>query len=114
MKTSLYDVYLAKCPDYSPKALDSIVAEAASMAGFPDIEGLRVLVKPNLLNASPAQKAVTTHPEFLSAVLRFIRTRKPAEVLVGDSPAWQSGASAARTSGLWQAAAEQTLAALLD
>jgi uncharacterized protein (DUF362 family)/NAD-dependent dihydropyrimidine dehydrogenase PreA subunit len=104
--TQKYDVYLGKCPEYDDAILDTILAEAADNSGFPDIKGLRVLVKPNLLNASPSTKAVTTNPIFLSAVLRLLEARGAGKILIGDSPAWQNGASTGKVAGLWRIAAD--------
>lgn len=45
----------------------------------------RVLIKPNMLGAYPPQKAVTTHPVVVEAIIRhFLEAGK--EVWVGDSP----------------------------
>lgn len=98
-------VSLLTCPRYDPAALDAVIEEAADYAGFPDIAGKRILVKPNLLKAAPAEKAVTTHPEFVAAVLRFLKKRGAARITLGDSPGFQSGASAAKAAGIFQAAA---------
>lgn len=97
-------VALCVCGSYDPAPLDRAIAEAAAFAGFPDIAGKRVLVKPNLLKAAPPEKAVTTHPAFLAATLRFLRARGAASLAVGDSPAFQGGLGAAKASGLYQAA----------
>ena len=97
------DVALLRCEDYDRRKLDTIIAQAAEIAGFPDIRGATVLVKPNVLNASPAAKAVTTHPEFVGAVIRFALLQGAKEVLVGDSPGWQPGALAAKTCGIYDA-----------
>jgi uncharacterized protein (DUF362 family)/Pyruvate/2-oxoacid:ferredoxin oxidoreductase delta subunit len=99
-------VALCACGTYDPDQLDKAIAEAADFAGFPDVAGKRILVKPNILKAAPPEKAVTTHPEFLAAVLRFLRARGAASLAVGDSPAFQGGLGAAKASGLHQAAVE--------
>jgi uncharacterized protein (DUF362 family)/Pyruvate/2-oxoacid:ferredoxin oxidoreductase delta subunit len=96
-------VSLIACGKYEPALLDKAIEEAAIFASFPDISGKRILVKPNVLNASPVDKAVTTHPEFVAAVLRFLKARGAAKIVVGDSPAWQSGSSASKTAGIYGA-----------
>ena len=96
-------VCLLGCAGYEPALLDEAIEKAAAFASFPDIRGKRILVKPNVLNASPVDKAVTTHPEFVAAVLRFLKARGAAKILVGDSPAWQAGSSASKTAGIYQA-----------
>ncbi|MFA5852386.1 MAG: DUF362 domain-containing protein, partial [Spirochaetales bacterium] len=97
-------VSLVSCAEYSPTALDEAIAQVAEFARFPDISGKRILVKPNLLKAATVDKAVTTNPEFLSAVLRFLWKRGAKRIVVGDSPGFQSGIAAAKTSGIYGAA----------
>ena len=96
-------VGLFACPGYDPERLDGIVEAAADYAGFPDIRGKRILVKPNLLKGAMPESAVTTHPEFVAAVLRFLWKRGASRIAVGDSPGFQSALSVARTSGIHDA-----------
>ncbi|HWR10715.1 MAG TPA: DUF362 domain-containing protein [Rectinemataceae bacterium] len=97
-------VGLFACAGYDPVALDEVILGAADYAGFPDIAGKRILVKPNLLKAATPDKAVTTHPEFVAAVLRFLWKRGASRVMVGDSPGFQSGLSVGKPSGIHEAA----------
>lgn len=93
-------VAFASCPDYSAASLDGAVSRLAALLGGADalpLRGRRILVKPNLLTDRPPEAAVTTHPEFLRAVLRFLRAAGAAELRVGDSPA-----SAVRIRQVWQ------------
>jgi uncharacterized protein (DUF362 family)/NAD-dependent dihydropyrimidine dehydrogenase PreA subunit len=101
------EVALLACPDYESKRLDRLIQEAAEAAGFPEVAGKRILVKPNILKAASPEKAVCTHPEFLGAVLRFLKAKGAARIMAGDSPAWQGGRAAARTSGLLEAATRE-------
>ncbi|MCX7776284.1 MAG: DUF362 domain-containing protein [Spirochaetaceae bacterium] len=97
------EVALVPCTSYDPVLLDAALQQAAEIAGFPDVRNRKVLIKPNVLNASPSAKAVTTHPAFVAAVIRLLRARGCTEILVGDSPGWQPGQLAARASGIFQA-----------
>ncbi len=92
------------CESYDPGLLDRCIAQAAEDAGFPDITGKRILVKPNLLKAAAPEEAVTTHPEFVASVLRFLWGRGAASIQVGDSPGHQNGRAVGKTSGILQAA----------
>ncbi|MHA1714119.1 MAG: DUF362 domain-containing protein, partial [Promethearchaeota archaeon] len=56
-------------------------------------EGLTILLKPNLLSAKPPERAVTTHPEVLRAVIRWVKQFNPKKLYVCDS----SGGIAANT-----------------
>ena len=100
-------VALLRCPDYRVETLKTALETAAATACFPDIHGAKILVKPNLLNASIPDKAVTTHPEFLRAVLVFLKARGASTILVGDSPAWQGGLSAAKPAGMYGVTQEE-------
>jgi len=64
----------------------------------------RVLIKPNLLGAYPPQRAVTTHPIVIEAIIRYFLARKK-EVWVGDSP----GGSVS-VQKVWQTCGMQDLA----
>ena len=97
------NVALLRCESYEEKLLEEVIARAARIAGFPDVRGKTLLLKPNILNASPAAKAVTTNPAFLGAVIRFVRSEGAARILVGDSPGWQPGALAAKACGIYDA-----------
>jgi uncharacterized protein (DUF362 family)/ferredoxin len=66
------------------------VAEAVALAGgWPAAirPGARILLKPNLLSARPPEEAVTTHPEFVRAVICELRTAGVTDLTLGDSPA---------------------------
>ncbi|WP_045210800.1 DUF362 domain-containing protein [Desulfonatronovibrio magnus] len=65
-------------------SLDSIVEEILSL--FPaNRKNSNILVKPNILGAHAPQKAVTTHPALVSAVIRKLKDCG-ARVMVGDNP----------------------------
>jgi uncharacterized protein (DUF362 family) len=87
-KRSPSAVTIVKCPDYDRERLQAAVREAIELLGGMNAfvkPGDRVLIKPNLLKASPAEHAVVTHPEFIRAVIRLVH-EAGARALVGDSP----------------------------
>ncbi|MEI8172359.1 MAG: DUF362 domain-containing protein [Deltaproteobacteria bacterium] len=54
---------------------------------FPlDLQGKKVLIKPNVLRSSEAKEGVVTHPAVLRAVVEKVETMKPASIVVGDNP----------------------------
>ena len=54
---------------------------------FPlDLEGKKVLIKPNVLRDADPKEGVTTHPTVLRAVVEKVVTMKPASMIVGDNP----------------------------
>ncbi len=79
-------IYQTICPTYDP---DRLIAEVRDhldrhMAGR-DLNGKKVLLKVNLLSGKEPEKAVTTHPEFLRAVITVLQDCG-AECIIGDSP----------------------------
>ncbi len=82
------EVSIVRCPDYDRTRIEAAVLRAVDLLGGIDSfvkPGQRVLIKPNLLKAGPPEKAITTHPEILRAVIRAVR-KAGGEALVGDSP----------------------------
>ncbi|MBZ4671934.1 DUF362 domain-containing protein [Deferribacterales bacterium Es71-Z0220] len=51
---------------------------------FNDIK--TILLKPNILQASPPENGVTTHPEFIRAVIKALKKNGDFQILLGDSP----------------------------
>ena len=45
----------------------------------------KILLKPNLLGAFPPEKAVTTHPVIVDAVVTYLKNLGK-EIILGDSP----------------------------
>lgn len=81
-------VYIARCPSYSQQDIDTALHE--SLQALPEAEelikpGQRVILKPNLLQAQPPEKAVTTHPALVAAVAKWVR-KLGAIPIIADSP----------------------------
>jgi uncharacterized protein (DUF362 family)/NAD-dependent dihydropyrimidine dehydrogenase PreA subunit len=75
---------------------------------FPqEIEGKRVLIKPNVLRASKASEGIVTHPALLKAVVGKVASMKPASLVVGDNPglfSYGANEESFRSTGLMAAA----------
>ena len=95
-------VTLGRCASYQraevEQALDTLLAPAGGMAAFVS-PGQRVLIKPNMLAAKEPERAVTTHPEIVRAVIRLVQ-RTGGQVAVGDSPGVGSPLQVARRCGI--------------
>jgi uncharacterized protein (DUF362 family)/NAD-dependent dihydropyrimidine dehydrogenase PreA subunit len=81
-------VSIARCTEYEPDAVESAVGEAlAPLGGIAAFvgPGQRVLLKVNLLSRATPDRAVTTHPEVVRALIRVVRSAG-ATPFVGDSP----------------------------
>lgn len=95
-------VSVVRCPSYERGEVGRRVAEAvAPFGGFAAFvgPGEKVLVKPNLLTSAPVEKAVTTHPEVLRAVIAGCQAAG-AEVWVGDSPGFGNAERIAARCGI--------------
>ncbi|MBD3204672.1 DUF362 domain-containing protein [Candidatus Woesearchaeota archaeon] len=81
-------VSIVKCPDYEQKNIDESIKKAVNhLGGFEKFikKGDKVLIKPNLLAGKAPEKAVTTHPSLVSAVIKFVK-KQGGKPYVGDSP----------------------------
>ena len=88
MKHESVNVCISRCPDYNreriDKALYEILEPLGGMGAFVK-PGMHVLVKPNMLTDRTPDKAVTTHPALVSAVIRAA-SKAGGIVSFGDSP----------------------------
>jgi uncharacterized protein (DUF362 family) len=98
-------VALAHCRDYQGEALPNTVGSLLDAVGCRPERGARVLVKPNLLAATPPDFLPCTHPRVVRAVCQYLLDFG-AEVRVGDSPSFGKGADIARKIGLTEALAD--------
>ncbi len=81
-------VVLRAASDYRRETVETAVAEAlAPLGGMGAFvrPGQKVLIKPNMLSGKSPDRAVTTHPEVVRAVVRLAR-EAGGIVSVGDSP----------------------------
>lgn len=74
--------------------IDKLIEPLGGFAAFFK-KGERVFVKPNLIMALPVEKAATTHPAIILAVVALLKDLG-CQVAVGDSPGLGSAAAAAR------------------
>ncbi len=81
------DVSIVACPSYEKETVREALAELLSPIGGLDWvrEGMRVVIKANLVSMLKPERAATTHPSLLCALVEMLRERG-AEVIVGDSP----------------------------
>lgn len=93
-------VAITKCEDYTQEKVDAAVKKACLSAGFPDVSGKKVLLKPNILSDAPLEKAITTNPAVVKAVIHLLRELGAKEILLGDSPGLQVSGSIPKDSGM--------------
>jgi uncharacterized protein (DUF362 family)/Pyruvate/2-oxoacid:ferredoxin oxidoreductase delta subunit len=92
-----------------PATYDNVQpAVERAFALFPlDLEGKKVLIKPNVLRGSAAEEGVVTHPAVLRAVVEEVERRRPATIVVGDNPGvfgYGDNEACFRKTGLMEAA----------
>lgn len=77
-------VHRVPCTAHAPEAYRTAVpALLAALDAFPVLSAqARILIKPNCVNTSPFP--VTSHPEFVAAVVESIRATSKASIVVGD------------------------------
>ncbi len=82
-----FDISIASCADYSEIEVNRALDEALSAVGGLDWvkEGMTVAIKANLVMFLKPERAATTHPSLLCALVKKLRERG-AEVILGDSP----------------------------
>ncbi|RJP71552.1 MAG: DUF362 domain-containing protein [Candidatus Abyssobacteria bacterium SURF_17] len=102
-------VALVRCGNYdSGKIVESVKKAVDELGGIDRFvrKGQRVLLKPNLLIARPADKHVTTHPEVVRAVIKLVK-KAGGKPFIGDSPAIGTAARVAAKCGIADVAAQE-------
>lgn len=82
-------VAIKHCNSYELHKLECILEEILQLLGGASIffkPGQRVLVKPNLLTDAKPEDMITTHPNFVQAVVRILK-KIGLEVAIADIPA---------------------------
>lgn len=81
------NVFIREIEDYSQKAISEFFSETFKKNGFDKkLESLnKILIKPNLLGAYLPERAVTTHPTVIRALLDVLKPYN-LKILLGDSP----------------------------
>ncbi|MBN2858902.1 MAG: DUF362 domain-containing protein [Sphaerochaetaceae bacterium] len=79
-------VAITRCSTYEQAPLLKALNLVIGASDFPEVKGKSVLLKPNILSDAPVGKAITTHPEFLRAVISILFDRGAKTIYVGDSP----------------------------
>ena len=93
-------VICRSCTEYELDRILPVLEEIYSQAQGPELAGKTVLLKPNILSDADPNKAVTTHPVFIEAVIRFLQSRKAGKIFLGDSPAIHTASFKPRKSGI--------------
>jgi uncharacterized protein (DUF362 family) len=95
-------VSIVKCQDYDQEKINVALRESIHLIGGIQTfvnKGSRVLLKPNLLYGRSPEKAVTTHPSILKAMIEIVR-EVGGIPFIGDSPSVGGLARAAEKAGI--------------
>lgn len=101
-------VSIVRCSDYNDAKISQALRKAIDLIGGMSAfvkEGDRVLLKPNLILGKPPEKAVTTHPSIVRAMIEVVR-EAGGSPFVGDSPGLGSATGAGEKSGVKRVAEE--------
>ncbi len=81
-------VIITRCQAYDADRILSLLRENAPSVGLTEaaIRGKKVVVKPNLLLAYRPEKAATTHPAVMEAVVLLAKELGAASVTIAESP----------------------------
>ena len=93
-------VAITRCSTYSSQDILDSLRVICDSAGMPDPRGKTVLLKPNILSDALPEKAITTRPEVMQAMIKLLKERGAARILVGDSPGINGPGFLPRLSGI--------------
>ena len=79
-------VAIERCTTYEQGLLQRTLNTVISSSDFPAVDGKKILLKPNILSDAPVNKAITTHPEFVKALITILFAQRAEAIFVGDSP----------------------------
>lgn len=81
------DVSIVRCEEYELESCTQALLAAMEPFGGLDWvrEGMRIVIKANLVEAMKPEKAGTTHPVLLTSLTKLLK-EKGAHVVIGDSP----------------------------
>jgi uncharacterized protein (DUF362 family)/NAD-dependent dihydropyrimidine dehydrogenase PreA subunit len=94
--------------DYGDDSVDSAVEQIFERVPA-DVAGKTVLVKPNIAAPFKMERAVTTHPALVRAVVRALERRNARKIIIGDNPgatAYGINEKCARITGILDAAGD--------
>ena len=83
----MHPISIVPCQSYDPTEVKPALASLLAPIGGLDwvCGGMKIAIKANLVSMMKPERAATTHPALLCALVELLRERG-AEVIVGDSP----------------------------
>lgn len=83
-------IFVSRCESYKKNDVKSVILEGLNKLGGPGKyinKKQKICIKPNLLLPTSPDKAITTHPVFIEAVIEILAeyTGKPENIIIADS-----------------------------
>lgn len=105
----MQNVYLKKCDTYDVVQLQQYFHEAFNLLlGNPGavLSNKRIFLKVNTVGAFSPETAITTHPSFVQAMIRTLKTYT-SHIIVGDNPATKDSTVALKKSKIYDIVLEE-------
>jgi len=98
-------VVILKCDSYEEEKVYQVIKKGFLLLGAKALfrRGEKILLKPNMVAADPPEKGSTTHPAIFYSVARLLQ-EEGLELSYGDSPAVHKPSTAAKKTGMMEAA----------
>ena len=100
-------VAIDRCENYNQDEIFSCLTGLCRKANMPDVKGMKVLVKPNILSDAKPENCITTHPEVVRAVIRILKENGASEIYVGDSPGIHNAGFCGKNCGIQDVCIEE-------
>jgi uncharacterized protein (DUF362 family)/ferredoxin len=103
-------VYLSKCNDYDLNAIKRFFHKTFNELEEQQVflkSSQRVYLKVNGLAPFPKEKAITTHPVFVKAMIQVLKERGINQITVGDNPAVRDMISVFKKCGIYDVCMEE-------
>lgn len=95
-----HKVAITHCNEYEINKVYESIKTLVENTDFPIVQGKKVLIKPNILTDSKPEKAVTTNPVVIQALIRILKERGASLIYVGDSPGFHTSSFKADGCGI--------------
>ena len=94
-------ISVRSCKEYELHEVYDQISDIYKKSDGPEVNGKRVLLKPNILSDNDPAKCISTNPVVVEAMVRFLQSNG-ATVFIGDSPAVHSRNFRGEKSGIWK------------
>lgn len=93
-------IAIKRCSNYHVKTIKDLLSAGLQEIDCP-ISRANILIKPNLLSSKTPEKAVTTHPAVIQALVELLKDHS-CSISVGDSPGFESTKKVLLSSGIME------------